>query len=193
MIARGIPIKVLGGSAAKSQCRGKLLAPDLVPAATQPAATTPSSCRTAQALVRHTGSIVPARRTLPHLLITLHTCPSGVPVAGTHQHNSYTILSCYTIADNSPGADTADTNDNMERRPPSTTRSRIPGGYGNYPGRDPESPPPESSGSGGGGEGRKKRTPAPWGGLFKGKVSFRSAMRFREMLVRGGVLTRGED
>ncbi|CAN0483427.1 unnamed protein product, partial [Ectocarpus sp. 8 AP-2014] len=64
----------------------------------------------------------------------------------------------------------------MERRPPSSSRVRIPGGYGNYPGRDPESPPPQQSdgtsdggGGGGGGGRRKKRAQAPWGGLFKGK------------------------
>lgn len=58
----------------------------------------------------------------------------------------------------------------MERRPPSSSRPRIPGGYGNYPGRDPESPTPSESTQGGGGR-RKKRAQAPWGGLFQGQVA----------------------
>lgn len=56
----------------------------------------------------------------------------------------------------------------MERRPPSSARPRIPGGYGNYPGRDPESPMASEKSMPGGG--RKKRPQAPWGGLFQGQV-----------------------
>lgn len=119
------------------------------------------------------GCLAPACITLQHLL----TPPHALPVYNSLTKDCHSSVAAPTRAQSPtvhrmPGADTADTHGNMERRPPSTTRSRIPGGYGNYPGRDPESPPPpESSGSGGtGGGGRKKRTPAPWGGLFKGKV-----------------------
>ncbi|CAM9463817.1 unnamed protein product, partial [Laminaria digitata] len=55
----------------------------------------------------------------------------------------------------------------MERRPPSSARPRIPGGYGNYPGRDPESPVASERSMPGGGQ--KKRPQAPWGGLFQGQ------------------------
>lgn len=53
----------------------------------------------------------------------------------------------------------------MERRPPyADNRPKIPGGYGNYPGRDPESPPPETRGRRGHG------TKGPWGGHFEGQA-----------------------
>ncbi|CAN0059526.1 unnamed protein product, partial [Scytosiphon promiscuus] len=79
----------------------------------------------------------------------------------------------------------------MERRPPSKSRARIPAGYGNYPGRDPDSPVSQqqqqpATGGGGGGGGRagmrKKRAKAPWGGLFAGELSHTPAGRPTETL-----------
>ena len=69
----------------------------------------------------------------------------------------------------------------MERRLPSGSRPRIPGGYGNYLTPDLDSPTPsqETSQS----QSQRRRAPGPWGGHFQGQVCSSSALLLLPLIL----------